>query len=353
MAHENYEREEELEDEDGGEYEDDEDGEYEDDEEDEDEDDDRGNLLDPDDPADVQLVREALASSVTGKPSKGLGHTLVLLLVSLFLFWTSESASTGGTGSWIAALVLVLVVHEGGHFIAMKAFGFTDLKVFFIPFIGAAASGRKIDATPTQRALVSLMGPLPGIVLAFGASFLAPFDSQFLADVVVLALVVNAFNLLPLLPLDGGAFLHWTLFARWPSVRWVIRLINAVALIGVGRWLDSWILLGFGALLLFGAFTLLFDGTTAELPEHVHPGEELSITVPDRLVPIAMAIANRRRFAKVTHTIEPKTYAITIAAAWGQIHRVAPIPVHRTLALLVAYVGAIALVPAALVRLVQ
>lgn len=149
-------------------------------------------LLDPNDTADVQIVREALAAKVAGEPNKGLGHTLALLLISLFLFWTLEGATTDGTATWIGALVLVLAVHEAGHFIAMKVFGYTDLKVFFIPLVGAAASGRKIDATPTQRALVSLMGPLPGIVLAFAASFLAPYDSQLVAEVVVLALAINA-----------------------------------------------------------------------------------------------------------------------------------------------------------------
>lgn len=309
-------------------------------------------LLDPNDTADVQIVREALAAKVAGEPSKGLGHTLALLLISLFLFWTLEGATTDGTATWIGALVLVLAVHEAGHFVAMKVFGYTDLKVFFIPLVGAAASGRKIDATPTQRALVSLMGPLPGIVLAFVASFLAPYDSQFVAEVVVLALAINAFNLLPILPLDGGHYLHWTLFARWPSARRYIRLLNALALVGVGWLLDAWILLGFGSFLLLGTVSLFFDGSAAELRGHLEEGEDLSPTVPDRVVPLAMAIANRRRFASSSRPVEPTTYASTILLQWAQIHRVAPIPTRRTIALLAAYVGVIGLVPAALLRLV-
>jgi hypothetical protein len=214
---------------------------------------------------------------------------------------------------------------------------------------GCAA--RKIDATPTQRALVSLMGPLPGIVLAFVASFLAPYDSRFLAEVVVLALAINAFNLLPILPLDGGHYLHWTLFARWPSARRLIRLLNALALVGVGWVLDAWILLGFGSFLLFGAVASFFDGSAAELRGHLEEGEELSPTVPDRVVPFAMEIANRRRFASSIRPVEPTAYARTILLQWAQIHRVAPIPTRRTIALLVAYVGVIGLVPAALLRL--
>ena len=311
----------------------------------------RDPLLDPNEPAHVRLVQEALAAKMAGKPSKGVGHTLALLLISLFLFWTLESASTGQTEAWLAALVLVLAVHEAGHFIAMRAFGFTDLKVFFIPFLGAAASGRKTDATPAQRALVSLMGPLPGIVLAFVASFTAPFDSRFVADLVVLALAINAFNLLPVLPLDGGHYFHWTLFARWPSARRFIRLLNALALVGLGWALSSQILLWFGLFMLLGAVAFVFDGTATELRRHLEPGEDLSLTVPDRVVPFAMEIANRRRFARTTKPVELTTYASAIALMWGQVYRVAPISKRQTIALLAAYLGTMALVPAAAVML--
>ena len=306
-------------------------------------------LLDPNDEADVRIVREALAAKVAGTPSKGLGHALALLLISLFLFWTLEGATTDGTGTWIAALVVVLAIHEAGHFIAMRAFGYTDLKVFFIPFFGAAASGRKLDATPTQQALVSLMGPLPGIVLALVASFWAPYDSRFLAEVVVLALAINAFNLLPILPLDGGHYLHWTLFARWPAARRLIRLLNALALVGVGWFLEAWILLGFGVFLLFGALGLLMDHSAAELRSHLDDGEELSPTVPDRLVPFAMAIVNRR--PRTIRTVQVTTYVTAILLMWSQIYRAAPIPARRTIALLAVYVGVIALVPAAVLLL--
>lgn len=313
---------------------------------------DNQNLLDPQDPDDVAAVQEALSARAAGKSDKGLGHTMALLAISVFLFWTLQSASTGQTAGWIAALVLVLAVHEGGHFLAMRAFGFTDLKVFFIPFFGAAASGRKADATATQQAVVSLMGPLPGIVFALVAAFFAPFDSEFFANVVVLALFINAFNLLPVQPLDGGRFLHWTLFVRWPSTRPIVRFLNGAVLAALGWYLDAWILLGLGAIIVLGSLTArIFNDGAAELQAKLEADEERSTVVPDRLVPLAMDVANRRFYSKLTRPALPKTYANTITSLWGAVHRPASLSMGRTVALLAAYGGSVILVFGALVVL--
>ncbi|MDX1653260.1 MAG: hypothetical protein R3277_12250, partial [Brumimicrobium sp.] len=42
----------------------------------------------------------------------------------------------------IAILLGVLLFHELGHFTAMKLFGYENLKMLFIPFLGAMVSGK-------------------------------------------------------------------------------------------------------------------------------------------------------------------------------------------------------------------
>lgn len=121
-----------------------------------------------------QLEVEELRSQVN--TSQGL----TLLIVSLLLFIGAQ-ASFGAMADFIAALVIVLVVHELGHYAAMRAFGYRDTKMFFIPFLGAAVSGRHDDASGTQRAVVALAGPLPGIVLGMLAVWLLGPLSPFMA----------------------------------------------------------------------------------------------------------------------------------------------------------------------------
>lgn len=185
--------------------------------------------LDPKDSEDVELVRAALQAKAQVKSKRGWGHAVALLVVSLLLFWTQQQSIAGQTGSWIAALVIVLVVHEGGHWLAMRAFGYTDLKVFFIPFFGAAASGIKQDASATQRAVVSLAGPLPGISFALVAAWFAPFESELFKYVVVLALFINAFNLLPFVPLDGVSRPAHTC---WDGARQPVDLLEVERVVG-------------------------------------------------------------------------------------------------------------------------
>ena len=91
---------------------------------------------------------------------------LVLLLLitgiaSLLLF--------GWRFDWLFSVVLVavLLLHELGHLVAMRWAGYRDLKIFFIPFIGAMVSGREQQATAGQKMLVLLAGPVPGIVLGW------------------------------------------------------------------------------------------------------------------------------------------------------------------------------------------
>ncbi|NTV04424.1 LptF/LptG family permease, partial [bacterium] len=61
--------------------------------------------------------------------------------------------------SGVAVLVGVLLVHELGHFAAMKLFKYSDVQIFFIPMLGAAVTG-----SPTKH--VQVNKPLVGSMLA-------------------------------------------------------------------------------------------------------------------------------------------------------------------------------------------
>ncbi len=157
--------------------------------------------------------------------ASGVG-VVVLLGISLLLFMAA--ARLRWDAGFVAMIVGVLLFHEGGHYVAMRVFGYRNLRMFFIPFFGAAVSGLNPHAAGWQKAVVALAGPLPGLILAAGVLMgerwlppgmrLSP-GSHVAVRVAVVALGVNGFNLLPLLPLDGGRFLHETLFSRQTWLR--------------------------------------------------------------------------------------------------------------------------------------
>ena len=69
---------------------------------------------------------------------------LPLLVVSLALF----VGAGGSAWSWefVLLAVPVLLFHELGHYVAMRVFGYRNLRMFFIPMFGAAVSGRNYNA---------------------------------------------------------------------------------------------------------------------------------------------------------------------------------------------------------------
>lgn len=57
----------------------------------------------------------------------------------------------------LALLIPVLFFHELGHWAGMRLFGFRDVKMFFIPFFGAAVSGRGQGVASWKEALGVLL----------------------------------------------------------------------------------------------------------------------------------------------------------------------------------------------------
>src|SRR5690606_35831959 len=75
---------------------------------------------------------------------------------------------------WDLLLVIfgVLLLHEAGHFIAMKYYRYADVKMLFLPFIGALVKGAKQEISQRQSIVILLAGPLPGLLLGIVVYFL-------------------------------------------------------------------------------------------------------------------------------------------------------------------------------------
>jgi hypothetical protein len=146
------------------------------------------------------------------------------LLGSLALF-AVLALVRGGSIANLVILVAVLLFHELGHYVGMLGFGYRDVRMFFIPLFGAAVSGRRGTASQTREAVVLLLGPVPGIVFGVSAAMAALLlHSTLLKTISLYLLGINALNLLPLIPLDGGRLAAVVLFSRW---MWSERLFVA------------------------------------------------------------------------------------------------------------------------------
>jgi Zn-dependent protease len=172
----------------------------------------------------------------------GWGSAIIILIVSLGLFVGTGSRQW----SWDVVLILVpvLFVHELGHYIAMRAFNYRNLRMFFIPFFGAAVSGQHYNVAGWKKVVVSLMGPVPGIILGaiIGGAGLV-LHNALMMKVAVMTLILNGFNLLPVLPFDGGWVFHTLLFSRHHMLDTAFRVLAAVALLAGGMFSHNKILM--------------------------------------------------------------------------------------------------------------
>ena len=182
--------------------------------------------------------------------------TAVIVLVASFALFvgaagTSEAGRFGFTWRWLAILVPILLFHEAGHWVAMRVFGYRNLRMFFIPFLGAAVSGRHYNVPGWKKAIVSLAGPLPGIVAGTLLGALGLLLRQpLMVEIAVTALIVNGINLLPVLPLDGGWVVQAIAASR--SVLWetAFRVFAVAGLLGLGLLSRDTVLMVMGALML-------------------------------------------------------------------------------------------------------
>lgn len=118
-------------------------------------------------------------------------------------------------GSWYFAVgfVLLLLVHEYGHVIAMWRKGVHASVPVFIPFLGAAIFA-EIPKKKEDEAYIGYGGPVLGTIGALVCIIVAfalqqgSFQSTLLHILGNVGLFINLFNLIPARPLDGGRILH-------------------------------------------------------------------------------------------------------------------------------------------------
>jgi Zn-dependent protease len=129
--------------------------------------------------------------------------TLLSMLLSLGVYWS--------VWGWKFALGLVLsiYVHEMGHVIALRRYGFKATAPMFIPGLGALIRLQQQVVNPYEDAVIGLAGPIYGLGAAVVSLllWLATGEAIFAATAGVGAWI-NLFNLMPIGTLDGGRGFH-------------------------------------------------------------------------------------------------------------------------------------------------
>ena len=122
--------------------------------------------------------------------------------------------------------VLLLLVHEMGHVFQLRREGIEASAPMFIPFLGAVVSAKSMGDDAGAEARVGLAGPVLGSIASLVplGIYLATGE-DFWRALAYVGFFLNLFNLLPVLPLDGGR----AMAALSPKV-WLVGMAGLIVM---------------------------------------------------------------------------------------------------------------------------
>lgn len=137
---------------------------------------------------------------------------ILLLLPKIKLLVTAGSMAVSVAAyasiwgfSFAVGFVVLLLVHEMGHVIALRREGIRATAPMFIPFMGAVISARSLGDNAAAEARVGLAGPILGSIgAALSLVVWRVTGHDYWRALAYTGLFLNLFNLLPVVPLDGG-----------------------------------------------------------------------------------------------------------------------------------------------------
>ena len=146
------------------------------------------------------------------------GASMVVSIAAYAWFWGLPFA---------VGFVLLIFVHELGHVLELRRQGVPASAPLFIPFLGAVIGMKQLPDDAWKEARVALAGPILGSVGA-AACWVAgeATGSELLIGLAFVGFFLNLFNLIPIVPLDGGRAVG----ALHP-VFWFVGLVMMLALV--------------------------------------------------------------------------------------------------------------------------
>jgi Zn-dependent protease len=156
------------------------------------------------------MFRRAFGPLVAGAIALAKWSFVLVKFASIFIAVGAYALFFGW--KFAIGLVLLLLLHESGHYIEAKREGLNPQLPVFVPFLGAYVKYTR--GNPWQTARIAIAGPILGGVAALVCYVIGKAQSSdlFLA-LAYIGFFINLINLIPVGILDGGAV--------WRSARWL------------------------------------------------------------------------------------------------------------------------------------
>lgn len=189
-------------------------------------------------------------------------HPLFIAVMALAVY--------GGFAVDLIVWFVVIVLHEIGHIVAARRYGYVVEGIELLPFGGVARmAASTLGFQVRHETVIALCGPLVNLALGLLMAIVhiaGLVGDRVATDFLMINAVIALFNLLPALPLDGGRIARAGLainfgYKHATRVVTVMSFFLSMGLMLIGAfalalgYTDAG-LLALGAFLLFSAYTL-------------------------------------------------------------------------------------------------
>ena len=207
-------------------------------------------------PVELEMENYENSKYTLNQKIKNTSGKLFFLILSIVLFGVAFGLLF--SFEFVLVLIAVVFIHESGHLLAMRFFGYKNLRMLFVPLFGAVAMGTDKGVKPHKKIITYFAGPVPGLLIGLvlfiwyqtsGNPFLF---SSIVFMAILMFLIINLFNLLPIMPFDGGQIFNTIIFSRFNTLQLIFNLISIAVIVGIGIVLNAPILFFIALLVLLG-----------------------------------------------------------------------------------------------------
>jgi len=211
---------------------------------------------------------------------RGSNASKYILIVALMLLLFNN---IDPSNYWVVlSMVGVVGIHELGHFIAMKYFGYNEPNFIFHTLI--SKDGTEIEQPISQKSkiLTLQMGPVPGVIAGSVLFYYAlGMQSDMILILSLMLIGINLFSLLPLDPLDGGKIIKNLFFPKAQRPYLIFVLISSLAIIVIGYFTEFYMLIALGFLMGFKVRNiqknmLIYDELESQEIDYFKPYKKLT-----------------------------------------------------------------------------
>lgn len=158
---------------------------------------------------------------------------ICIVFIVFFLFGYVENAVIS---------FFVVLLHEGAHIMMAKILGYRIDSIEIFPFGGVARIEEAIAVNPQHEIMIAMIGPITNFITVFISYNLLNvlhISNELFAFFTYANLTIGIFNLLPIIPLDGGrvfrAYLAYLIgFKRATQIAVILAKIISVFLFLLG-----------------------------------------------------------------------------------------------------------------------